>query len=400
MQLQKKTQVGPVFLGISSLENGRIDLDEVKHLSENDFEKWTKRVTPQYEDIVFSYETRLGQVGKIPRNLRCCLGRRLALMRPNREKIEPDFLLYSYLSPKFQNYIKQNLVQGSTVDRILLTEFPNFKMSIPSLNVQRKIIKILSDLDSEIFGLQNQNKILEQIAQLIFKSWFVDFDGVTEFEYSELGKIPKGWSIYTLSNLTSFDLGGTWGKEIPDEDYNFPAFCIRGMNIPEIRSGNDDKVRMLYGKSTIQEKRKLLPFDIVIEISGGSSTQLTGRSLLITTKLLSRFRFSLLPASFCKFIRLKDNKFSYFVYFLLRWIYDVGIINQYETGTTAIKNFQYTIFSNDYKFVLPSSQIIDEFNQIVDSLFNVIDNNIIQLQKLIKIRDILLPKLMSGEIQV
>ena len=169
-------------------------------------------------------------------------------------------------------------------------------------------------------------------------------------------------------------------------------FCIRGKNIPEIRNGRDSKTWLLYGKPAIQEKRKLFPHDIVIEISGGSSTQLTGRSLLITEKLLSRFQFPLLPASFCKLIRLEDSKFSFFVYFLLRWIYDVGIINQYETGTTAIKNFQYTIFSHDYKFVLPPPQIIDKFNQIINSLFNAMNNDVIQFQKLAKTRDTLLPK--------
>src|SRR5436309_14108514 len=78
----KKTATGPVFLGISSLEKGRINLSESEHLSEEDFKKWTRRVTPQAGDVVFSYEARLGEAAVIPEGLRCCLGRRMGLLRP------------------------------------------------------------------------------------------------------------------------------------------------------------------------------------------------------------------------------------------------------------------------------------------------------------------------------
>ena len=79
----KKTQSGPVFLGISSLQRGQLDLSNTEHLSEEDFAKWTRRVAPQADDIVFSYETRIGEVASIPAGLRCCLGRRMALLRPD-----------------------------------------------------------------------------------------------------------------------------------------------------------------------------------------------------------------------------------------------------------------------------------------------------------------------------
>jgi type I restriction enzyme, S subunit len=314
--------------------------------------------------------------------------------------LKPKQKLSCYFITNFIN-TKLNFPHvGSAQNQLTAPMLSETLAIFPPLDEQEKIGKTLDDLDAKIENLQNQNHTLEQMAQVIFKSWFVNFDGVTEWDDSELGKIPKGWTVSTLSNLTSFDIGGTWGKEIPDRDFNSPSFCIRGKNIPEIINGDDSKTVLLYGKKSIQEKRTLIPHDIVIEISGGSSTQLTGRSLLITEKLLSRFQFPLLPASFCKLIRFEDKKFSFFVYFLLRFIYDTGKINQYETGTTAIKNFQYTIFSKDYKFALPPTTILDKFNQIIQSIFSIMDNNVIEIQKLVKIHDILLPKLMSGEIRV
>jgi type I restriction enzyme S subunit len=87
---------GPVFLGISNLLDGLLDLSDTRHVTEDDFVRWTKRVTPTSGDVVFSYETRLGQAARIPKGLRCCLGRRMGLLRAKEEKISPVTLLYAY----------------------------------------------------------------------------------------------------------------------------------------------------------------------------------------------------------------------------------------------------------------------------------------------------------------
>jgi type I restriction enzyme S subunit len=129
----KKTETGPVFLGVSNLARGRINLSQAEHLSEEDFRTWTRRVTPQANDVVFAYETRLGEAAIIPAGLRCCLGRRMALMRPDRSKVDARFLLYAFLGPEFQEIIRQRTIHGSTVDRIALIEFPSFAIRVPPL---------------------------------------------------------------------------------------------------------------------------------------------------------------------------------------------------------------------------------------------------------------------------
>lgn len=134
---QKKTSHGPIFLGISCLDQGRIDLFDIAHLSEDDFKQWTRLPLP--DDIVFSYETRLGSVGIIPYGLRCCLGRRMALMRPNRERVVPRFLLYAFIAPFFQDVIRRHTIHGSTVNRIPLLEFPRFPIQVPPLPTQHRI---------------------------------------------------------------------------------------------------------------------------------------------------------------------------------------------------------------------------------------------------------------------
>ena len=107
----KKTKSGPIFLGISNLTNGSLDLSDAEHISEHDYLKWTRRIEPRPDDIVFSYETRLGEAAIIPVGLKCCLGRRMGLMRPDTSKVDPRFLLYAYLGPEFQETIGARTVQ-------------------------------------------------------------------------------------------------------------------------------------------------------------------------------------------------------------------------------------------------------------------------------------------------
>ena len=172
----KKTDSGPVFLGISNLVNGRIDLSTTRHLSEDDYKTWTKRVTPVPGDVVFSYETRLGEVAAIPQGLRCCLGRRMGLLRPRKELVDADFLLYAYLGPRFQQTLQARTVQGSTVDRILLSELGSFPLEIPiEVSEQRAIAHILGTLDDKIELNRRMNQTLEEMARAIFKDWFIDF---------------------------------------------------------------------------------------------------------------------------------------------------------------------------------------------------------------------------------
>jgi len=224
----KKTDLGPIFLGISNLSGGRIDLSNAEHLSEESFKKWTRRIIPQANDVVFSYETRLGEAALIPNGLRCCLGRRMALMRPNLEKVDPQFLLYAFLSPSFQETICARTIHGSTVNRIALTEFPSYPLKIPSLTIQKNISSTLHNLDAKIENLRSQNQTLEKIAQTLFNHWFIDFEFPNDsgepykssggaMVASELGDIPVGWRVGKLGDLGKNIKNGIKESEIKPE---------------------------------------------------------------------------------------------------------------------------------------------------------------------------------------
>jgi type I restriction enzyme S subunit len=145
----KTVDEGPIFLGISSLQDGKINLGETRHVTPEDFQLWTRRVKPQADDVVFSYETRLGQAAIIPSGLDCCLGRRMALVRPSATRLDSTFFVYQYISPPFRSYLEGKIVRGATVDRIPLKDFPTYLICLPSIDEQRAIAGQLEVLRSK-----------------------------------------------------------------------------------------------------------------------------------------------------------------------------------------------------------------------------------------------------------
>ena len=159
----KTVEHGPVFLGIQALKDGRLDLRDTRHVTEEDFARWTKRIEPRPDDLVFSYETRLGEAALIPPGLRCCLGRRMGLLRlkPGVPVI-PRMLLLAYLGPQFQAVLRLNAVHGSTVDRLPIIRFPDFQISLPGLREQRAIVSVIGALDDMIESNQRLAWTLRQ----------------------------------------------------------------------------------------------------------------------------------------------------------------------------------------------------------------------------------------------
>lgn len=149
-----RTTVGPYFLNISSLSKGRLDLSQSDHVSTDEFAQWTKRVTPRPNDLLFSYETRLGEAALMPEGITACLGRRMALLRFDPKVVNARYFLYYFLSPGFQRLINSRAIHGATVNRIALSSMANWPVDLPPLHTQKAIAGVLESLDakSEIDG--------------------------------------------------------------------------------------------------------------------------------------------------------------------------------------------------------------------------------------------------------
>ena len=169
----RKIESGKVYLGIKALtEDGQIDSSQFDYLSEGDYEKWTRRVAPQYGDIVFSYEATLGRFALVPQNLEAALGRRLAVIRPDKSKVNVEWLYYFFRSPEWKKTLLDNTIKGSTVNRISIDDFPNHFIQLPSKEQQEKTVVPLSLFDKAIKTNREINDNLHQMVQAIYLHMF------------------------------------------------------------------------------------------------------------------------------------------------------------------------------------------------------------------------------------
>ena len=207
-----------------------------KYISENDFPKWTKRITPQPGDIVFSYEATLNLYAIIPKGFRGCLGRRMALIRPDEQKVLGKFLFYYFFSDEWRETIAKNTVVGATVDRISLIRFPDFPISFPSIKEQETIANILSTYDALIENNQKQIKLLGEAAQRLYKEWFVDLRFPGHENVKIVDGVPEGWKRERLVDLVKVQYGYAFdGSLFNSTGEGMPIVRIR--NIP---SGNTE----------------------------------------------------------------------------------------------------------------------------------------------------------------
>jgi type I restriction enzyme S subunit len=170
----KPSDEGPIFLGIKNVtEDGRLDFSEIRHVSENEFPNWTRRVRPQKDDIVFSYEATLHRYARIPEGFVGCLGRRMGLVRPDQDKVDPAFLHYYFLSRIWRTKMEAITINGATVNRIPLTIFPDVLVKLPRLNQQQAIAETLSAYDDLIENNRRRTALLEEAARLLYREWFV-----------------------------------------------------------------------------------------------------------------------------------------------------------------------------------------------------------------------------------
>src|SRR5439155_20339913 len=184
----------PVFLGIKNItEHGTLNLSEIRHVSEEEYPRWTRRVTPQPSDVVFTYEATLHRYAIIPEGFRGCLGRRVALVRPDPEQVDSRYLLYFFLTRGWRQVVESNVITGATVDRVPLERFPSFPATLPRRQLQQRIADILASYDDLIENNRRRIALLEEAARQVYREWFVRFL-FPGHEHTRINKgVPEGW---------------------------------------------------------------------------------------------------------------------------------------------------------------------------------------------------------------
>ena len=372
---------GAVFLGIPNFVNGQLDLSDIRYISEEDLPKWTRRVTPQENDIVFSYEATLNLYAIIPRSFRGCLGRRMALIRPDTTKVNYKYLYYYFYSKAWRDIISENTVLGATVDRIPLVKFPNFEIELPPMETQNRIADILFAYDNLIENNQKQIKLLEETAQRLYKEWFVELRFPGYENTPIIDGVPQGWRIDEVKSVVSLLSG-----------YAFKSndFVERGkykiVTIKNVQDGSFDGENV----NTIAEIPSKMPRhcilndgDILLSLTGN-----VGRVCLVNGKdYLLNQRVAKL-----------DSKYPAYAYCLFRNKDMFDIMNNLANGA-AQQNLS-PIRTENVRILIPSDGLIQKFEDVVSPMIskmlvlNKANSNLKQA------RDRLLPRLMSGELEV
>lgn len=286
------------------------------------------------------------------------------------------------------------------------------ELNVPELPTQQKIVDVISSLDSKIDLNNLINDELESLAKTLYDYWFVQFDFPNEYgkpykanggkmvwDESLKNQIPLGWKATKLADWIAADKSGDWGNDVPTGNYVNKVNCIRGTDINGLNGLEEcnPPVRFILEKNS---HKILNSHDLIIEISGGSPTQSTGRLGYITDASLKRFDNPLICSNFCKAISLKDKKLLYnFVYY---WdgLYKNGVLFGHEGKTSGIKNLLFDSFVNSFWTVVPNDETADKFYGFMQNIQEKKQAALSENQTLSELRGWLLPMLMNGQVKV
>lgn len=380
----KATINGKKLITSKHLKDGYIDFESAKFISEKDYLKVIERSKVDQFDILFSM---IGTIGNIYRetspNIEYAV-KNMGIFKMGGNAIRSKWLYYWLKSKEAHAYIYERIA-GSTQSYLTLDSLRKFPVVYPEdINDMENIVSILSSLDRKIELNNKINADLEEMAQAIFKNWFVDFEPFKDgkFVNSELGMIPEGWKVGTLGDFCKCLLGGTPSRS-KEEYWNG--------EVNWINSGEINKFRILEASEKITElglaksATKLLPKKTtVLAITGATLGQV-----------------SLLEIDTCanqSVIGVLENTEIPYEY-IYPFIKDrIEMLIQHQTGGA-----QQHINKDNVEsliFLLPAKNVLEGYISLVRPMYKRIESQCFENLYLSLLRDTLLPRLMSGELEV
>ena len=400
-----KQDFGIPSIRTTDIKNGRLDIENANRVSEETYIQWTARLEPQPNDLILAREAPVGEVGIVPLGQRVCLGQRTVLIRPDKNKLFPRYLLYLLLTSQMRHALTSR-AEGSVVPHLNMSAIRGLELPLlPPLDEQKAIAHILGTLDDKIELNQQMNQTLEAIAHALFKSWFIDFDPVrakldgrqpigmdaetaalfpAEFEDSALGNIPKEWNVGVIDNLIDILSGGTPKTSVPEYwEGNIPWFSVKD-------APTDSNVYVLETEKYITEAGV-----------NNSSTQILseGATIVSARGTVGRLALVGVPMAMnqsCYGIKGKEGYPDLFTYYFL---HSAIVSLQQQTHGTVFETITRQTFTT-VKSINPPAAIAQAFNKAVQPSLHRVRSNLFEVGSLTSIRDALLPKLLSGEIRV
>jgi type I restriction enzyme S subunit len=373
------------------------------------FDTFTKKVTKlaRKGEVLMSVRAPVGDLNFAPCDL--CIGRGLASL--NSKSGNNKFLYYA-LKYNVGNLLKQGA--ATTFDSVNKDIINDFELIIPEDSSQRDNVEaVLSSLDYKIDLNNRINAELEKIAKTFYDYWFVQFDfpdnnsrpyktsgGKMIWDEKLKREIPEGWSAISIKKLLSVSKNGDWGAN--EENTNLlKVYCFRGADINAL-NGKDSELNPPVRYIDHKHKDRLLKADdLIVEISGGSPTQSTGRIAHIGQKVFNRFDTPIVCSNFCKAISFKEPRHSYLIKQYWNSLYEAGIFFNFEGKTSGIKNLLFDQLVKDISIPLPEKeQLVKDYYNFASEIDSLVQNNLAENKILSDLRDWLLPMLMNGQVKI
>ncbi len=388
------------MLRTSDVREGFINLEGLNCVTEEVFQKWTRRGELRVGDVIFTREAPLGEVGIVREAKNYFMGQRLVLYRANPNMCDSRFLMYWFLNPVNKEGLKSRGV-GSTVTHLRVPECENIEIIAPKVETQRRIADILSAYDSLIENNQKQIKLLEEAAQRLYKEWFVNlrFPGYENVKI--IDGVPEGWGKLALGELISYEIGGGWGEESLTDNNEHEAYVIRGTDFEGLKNGELLSIPLRFHTASNLSPRRLKHGDIVFEVSGGSRTEGVARTARVVDSMLERWKAPVICASFCKLVRPLNEEISQYLFDHFRYLRLSKITEECDKrSASSIGNYRWKDFLCQRTVLYPDSKVLKKYNGLSVPLYDKIIALSLQIESARLSRDMLLPKLMSGEIEL
>ena len=380
---------GYPMLSVKDMREYDFDFSNCKKISYEDYLKMERDgCVPQIGDVLVAKDgSYLKEIFICKEQREIALLSSIAIFRPNSQLIDSRFLCYCLKSPRVYNYISLNCVSGSALPRIILKDFKGVNMRVPSLDDQRRIVSILSSLDRKIELNNKINADLEEMAQAIFKNWFVDFEPFKDGKFvdSELGMIPEGWKVGRADDFYQINIGKTPPRKEHKWFSTNPADKI-WVSIANMGNSGifiSDSSEYLTKEAVDRHNISMVPRNTIL-----LSFKLTVGRVAIADKELTT------NEAIARFI-LSDDKYMEYLYLYLK-NFDYNSLGSTSSIATAVNSK--TI--KGMQMLQPSDKIIDAFHIQVNPIFEKIRSLTKENSRLSLLRDTLLPRLMSGELEI
>jgi type I restriction enzyme S subunit len=408
----KWTDSGVVVLRNQNIKGGRLDLSSPSYTDEEHYLGRIKRAVPQAGDIVITREAPMGDVCQIPVGLKCCLGQRQVLLKPDPKMVDSRFLLYALQSPYIQHQIGWNEGTGSTVSNLRIPVLEALSVPTPVLAVQREIAETLGAIDDCITLLRETNTTLEAIAQALFKSWFVDFDPVhakmqgrapegmdeataalfpDSFDESELGSVPKGWSISAVANVAEIVKGKSYSSTDLVDKHTTALVTLKSFE----RGGGFRMDGFKPYSGTFKPAQVVIPGDLIVAYTDVTqAAELIGKPAIVVgieehETLVASLDVGIVRPDFSVCGRQ-------FLYGLFKTDSFQSHTLAHTSGTTVLHLSKDGVGS--FQFVQPPAGLINVFENIATELAERRQINSDQVRTLTSLKDTLLPRLISGKL--